>query len=533
MRRALFGFLAVIPFAACTCEEPLGVVAPKILIGDPIDPSHSACATEQIKDCAFDFGDVAIGSGSYFRFTINNPTGVDLTIRGIGFTEGSDASFTIEGQTPKAVFAGSDVGPVVVVKFVPTVASVVTATLVIESDGANVVDGERVEIALTGNGLDLGQPEIVVTPERCDFGDVGVGVTAFCDVTFQNNGRRDLEISGVSFTSPTDQDVFGASGVFVIPTFVAPGTGTSITLFARPTASQEYGGGLIVESNDPQRPSIEVPLTVRGAQAPTAIPEIKSVNGQQYAAGDPIEPLADVVITGVNSVAANAAGSIATYFWEITSKPAESTVQLSDPNSMETGFYFASAGGNYQGLDVVGTFEVRLTVTDDDGMVSTNDARLQLNAVPTEGLHVQLTWDVGQNDIDMHLLRNGGEYCSQDDCYYANCKATSSNRPNWDGASTSYGDPSLDVDDLSGFGPENINIDIPVDGTYRIGIHFFSGSTDTFVTAKIFLNGALREEYTREFTEDDDFWAVADVQFANGAAVVIPVDTFETDWSCY
>ena len=96
----------------------------------------------------------------------------------------------------------------------------------------------------------------------------------------------------------------------------------------------------------------------------------------------------------------------------------------------------------------------------------------------------------------------------------------------------SAGDPSLDVDDLSGYGPENINVDAPVNGTYTAAVHFFSGSADTYVTVKIYVNGGLAHESSRQFTNDDDFWEVAQVQWLNGGAVVAPVDSFDTNWSC-
>ncbi len=527
----LFSLLGVMPLTACNCEDPLTVVAPKVLIA-PVAPVMSLCAVDQIRDCAHDFGDMAIGQGGYLRFTINNPTGVALQVRGIGFEEGSDPSFVVEGVVPKTVEAGSDIGPVVVVKFVPEVEGAIEATLIVDTDGANLNAGEKIEIHLSGTGLDLGQPHLIVTPAACDFGDVGVGVTATCDVTLTNDGPRDLEINAVAFSPSTDQDVFGSQTIIAIPTFIATGTGKTVTLYATPSTTGEFLGSFRVGSNDPLQPSVDIPLSVTGAQAPTAIPEIATVNGQTATPDGPIQPLDDVILTGVNSVAASTSGSIVSYRWAITAKPQESTVQLTAPDSMQTGFYFQSAGGNYQGLDVVGTFTVRLTVTDDNGAESTNDGSLTLNAVPTEGMHVQLTWDVAQNDIDMHLLKDSGDYCSTDDCYYGNCKSTAS-RPNWDGQTSQIGDPTLDVDDLSGYGPENINIDIPVNGTYRVGVHFFSGSTQTYVTAKIFLNGALRAEYTRQFTADDDFWEVADVQWNNGTAIVLPVDGFQSDWSCY
>ena len=112
--------------------------------------------------------------------------------------------------------------------------------------------------------------------------------------------------------------------------------------------------------------------------------------------------------------------------------------------------------------------------------------------------------------------------------------------PDWDndGASQSPGDPVLDIDDLCGHGPENINIENPVDGEYFLGVHFFgntgcSGSSqETTSTVKIFVNGGLQAQYDRVMGADDDFWEVAKVTWSNGVATVIPIDTYEGSWSC-
>ena len=96
------------------------------------------------------------------------------------------------------------------------------------------------------------------------------------------------------------------------------------------------------------------------------------------------------------------------------------------------------------------------------------------------------------------------------------------------------GDPSLDIDDLSGYGPENINIDFPTDANYRIGVHAYTSlvTTETYATIKIFINGALAYEDSRLVSTGRDFWEVAEVQWANGAAIVFPVGNYDSGWSC-
>lgn len=534
-RAGLLAALSVLALANCECEPTLNRVAPKIEVADPFDASASVCAEQGVRDCAYDFGEVQIGQARQFRFLLKNPSPVDLIVRDVSFTGDSDPAFSLKGEVPTAVLAsdGTD-GVEVVVQFTPTVETEVTGTLVIASDAANLDPDEDVIIHFVGRGLDPGAPSLTVNPLQCDFGDVGVGVTAFCDLSLENVGQRELLITGIGFTPDTDTEVFGPSTVFAIPTAIQPQTGVSLRLWSQPDTAGEILGTLLLDSTDPENPQIQIPLRVFGAEAPTAIAEVKTVNGQAPQSGDvQVRPLDDVVLTGVNSQPAIATGSIMAYQWTIVEQPSESSAQLSQPSSMETGFYFSSSNGNQPGLDVAGTFVVRLAVTDDTGLTSTNDARVTLSSVPSERLHVQLTWDAPTNDIDLHFIRDSGPYCSDDDCHWANCKATSSSYPEWDGISgRSAGDPNLDVDDLSGYGPENINVDAPVNGTYTAAVRFFSGSASTYATVKIYVNGGLAHESGRQLTSDDDFWEVAQIQWLNGGAVVAPVNTYQSNWTC-
>ena len=530
-------------FGGCMCEEPLQVLAPLIEIGDPYDPLFSVCETDYVKDCAYDFGDVDIGPPKFFSFVIKNPSSADLHIFDISFAEGSAPQFSFEGDLPDVVeneIGGT--GKIVTVKYVAELESTQNAQIVIDSDAENLLEDELVTIDLSATGVDRCDPQVVVTPAECDFGAVGIGSTAFCDISVTNEGACELQITGARFSDGTPTPtVFGNQSPLIVPTFIQQGTGTSIRLYARPQATSVATGGLILDTNDVDNPSGQIPLSVQGAQAPTAIARVKSINGTPNSSPSPaVEPLDNVVISGDQSTAGNASATVTAWQWEMVSQPPESSVTLTAPTSVDTGFRFSSAAGIVQGLDVAGTFVVRLTVSDSTGAVSTNDARVTLNAVPTEGLHVQLSWSASVDDIDLHLGKGTSpDWCSTQDCYYGNCTYSP---PNWDTvAGFTDGDPKLDIDDLNGYGPENINIESPEAGTYVIGVHAFSGNgtsgggfTPTDVTIKVFLGGALADEYYGHLQSDDDYWTVARVDVAaSGTATVSAIDSMQTSWTCY
>jgi hypothetical protein len=554
--------LAFLPVSGCFCEqETFTEVAPVIELLDPFVQEQSPCAVDNVRECTYNFGEVEITSGRFFRFRIVNDSPIPLSVTNI-LVEGDPAFSLNDNFTFPLIVPPLDeeIEPTeVTVRFTPTLESNVSGTVTIMSDAVNLEEGdpedpsddEHVVVQMTGTGIDLGRPELVVTPASCDFGEVGVGVAAFCDVTLENIGSRDLQIEQTSFTAETPLasgdggsnfdtalNGFGRQTLLFFPLFIAPGTATSVRLFANPPTPNAMSGTWIIPSNDVANPTVEVPLNVLGAEAPTAVAEVLSINGVTNNDPSPqVQPLDDVVLTGEHSVAANAMGTIVAWQWEIISQPNESSVVLTNPTGQTTGFQFDSAGGTFTGLDVAGTYEIGLTVTDDGTppLTSSNEATVVLNSIPQDALHVQLTWDSPDYDIDVHVIKDGGPWCSQQSCYYGNCKQTATLRPEWDGvAGPTSGDPSLDIDDLSGYGPENVNIDVPVNGSYRVGVHAYSFTLteEVFATLKIFINGALAFEDARLLAAGRDFWEVAEVQWNNGGAIVFPVGDYESSWSC-
>jgi len=510
--------------AACSdCDPQFTRLAPKIEV--------DVCATDYVADCSLDFGVVPITYERTLDVMVSNPTSIDLIFTRIELTEDSDPAFSLPADLPEMVLA-ANTAPIPV-SFRPTVESQVGATLLIYSDAVNVGVDEPVTVVITGGGDNLGQPDLEISPPQCAFGDVGVGATAFCDLSVANRGQLDLIIDEVGFEGGTDLDVFQPASVLPVPVYLPSQAGVTVSIACTPAGATDFTGTLYFNTNDPDTAHAQVPLTCTGAAVPTAVARVLSVNGETVTGEVPqVMPLDDVVLTGADSQVGTPGRTIVAYSWVLQSKPTESTVVLTSPTAVETAFSFNSSGADRRGLDVAGTYVVRLTVTDSESLQSTNDARVTLNAVPGEDLHVQVTWDHGDADIDLHLVRNNGFPYTDEDCYYANCKGA--NGLDWGGGG---GNPHLDVDDIDGFGPENINIAQPNNGTYQVAVHYYaphSGTVEVGINVKIFVRGGLRGEYTRQLTACNQYWAVADVEWPS--SFVNPVNTIRMEThspACY
>jgi hypothetical protein len=233
-------------------------------------------------------------------------------------------------------------------------------------------------------------------------------------------------------------------------------------------------------------------------------------------------PLVAVTLSGVASDPDG--GGIVAWQWSIVSAPTGATGTFSAPNSQNTQFT----------PNLVGIYTIRLTVTDDEGQMNTCTTTVTATG---DGIRVEVSWNTDLSDVDTHFLRMAGGtpwFASPMDCYYAN------RTPSWDAAGTAD-DPRLDIDDVNGFGPENINIDSPVVGsTYRVGVHYYSshGAPTTTVTVRIYCGDiSTTPVATRTHTlingsgasTANDFWRVGDVRWTGAdACTFTAIDTMTT-----
>lgn len=205
-----------------------------------------------------------------------------------------------------------------------------------------------------------------------------------------------------------------------------------------------------------------------------------------------------LVTTAISATAVDD-GDIVTTQWTLDATPDGSDANgPNQTNSTQTEFR----------PDIAGIYSLGLRVVDDDGQSAR--CTIPVYAVATEGLRLELFWDSAP-DMDLHLLHpEATNWHSALDCYYANCVG-GVGLP-WF-SSSAADNPRLDIDDVTGFGPENINIDNPEPGTYRVGVHAYFGDSQS-VTVRVYCGGSTtspRAIYGPVALLDNYLWRIVDV----------------------
>ena len=196
--------------------------------------------------------------------------------------------------------------------------------------------------------------------------------------------------------------------------------------------------------------------------------------------------------------------AITGYQWTLASSPAGSSALMPAGAANRRNFV----------PDVAGEYVGQLVVTNSAG-VDSEPCFATLNATAGDGLWIELFWTHSGDDMDLHLLAPGGSLTSGSDCYYANC----TRGLEWGGGGTAD-NPTLDLDDIPGTGPENINVESPSRGTYTVYVHDYPGSAyygRNDATVNIYWGGALVWTDTRNLDSEGTYFPFCEIQVPGGA----------------
>jgi len=418
-------------------------------------------------------------------------------------------------------------------------------------------ENQKMHIELMGNAA---APCVQVVPGPVEFPATSIGGKRLVPVRIESCGGQAvrleaIEISmGASHYSMTNQPQLPLELPAIDPD-QASRPGLDLLLAFEPDAERLFQGTLVVKSTDPELPERQVPLSGRGVENQCPVPQLNTTEIQ-------VHPLDIVTLDGSASTDSDGPGGQPTeYYWTVVERPEGSTSQpvgsFHDINMPANGGVPAQPNASQSAffVDLAGNYVLALSVVDEHGARAPSSlcpdvhARLHIRAVPGEKLHVQLTWDTPGDadqtddfgtDVDLHLRHpNSSGWFQLDDldCHYQNTQ------PDWGRQGDHEDDPSLDIDDVNGAGPENINLARPENTGaypmgYQVGVHYFSAegidSFDTSATlesharVRIFIDGRVAFEGQRTLRQTDDFWHVGQIQFDGGGGRVTEDGRLET-----
>jgi hypothetical protein len=250
------------------------------------------------------FGPQRVGTRSPSQdLLIRNTGGDTVTVTGVA-RRGSGARDFVVGfpATPFSIAPGAF--KTVTVAFQPSVAGDRHAGIQFDS---NACANPTLTVALVGSGAD---PNVVVTPNPVNAGASPKGIKGpAVPVTVANDGGAALKITVIQVVGP-DADDFELSGLPVMPTSVPAGGSFVFNVFMTPSAEGARTATIKVASDDPDAPSLEVPLSGVGGTAspaptssprrstPTAGPTSTSTSPRALVGGPPNDSLAIGLVVG-------------------------------------------------------------------------------------------------------------------------------------------------------------------------------------------------------------------------------------------
>ena len=143
-----------------------------------------------------------------------------------------------------------------------------------------------------GGGLSTLTPDIRATPAAVDFDTVPLGLSATAEVRLENVGTSVLRLDGLRLEGPD----LTLQTPPATPLELEPGAGTTVTVRFTASSLQPSTGALLVDSNDPDTPSLRVPIVARRRQGPVLVVCVDSAEiplAQQCGSAPPI-PFGDV-----------------------------------------------------------------------------------------------------------------------------------------------------------------------------------------------------------------------------------------------
>jgi len=449
-----------------------------------------------------DFGGVVVLYDADEVIQLSNAGRAPLIVSSIYVDGDTDGVYTIEPTSVDELPIDESIG--IGINFEPDTYLPYNYELVIES---NDPDTPEYRIPLSGEGVDGPIPDIELSPESLDFGEVTIGdEDAKKSVYIENTGDGPLIIDEITQSGSGNfiitQNISGAE--------ISPGNFFPVEIQYIPTADTGDSGTITVVSNDPDESEVEVILLGNGG------------GDFEYPIADidcptQVAPPVNVQLDGSASYDPNGLDPLL-YDWTINEAPEGTTSEILNGNGDIANVF----------VNLSGTWEIALRVENDVGLVSAPDV-CTFEAIPDDKIQVELSWDTNNADLDLHLIQGDGPmFLSPGDCCYCNPN------PDW-GVSGNADNPDLSLDNRVGYGPEVTTLLEPTEADYYAKVHYFAdnGGGTTIATLRVFINGVMEHEESATL-DHNEVWDVGYVRWPNAVFVEQDTEFYNPDTrSCY
>ena len=238
---------------------------------------------------------------------------------------------------------------------------------------------------------------------------------------------------------------------------------------------------------------------------------------------------------------------VAKHKWTVKQPPGSNQPLLPDANQPEVQLQAKAAGA----------YEFCLEVWDKGGWKSCTPACEQVLVIPGNPVHVELTWDTPKDadqtdfgpgagaDLDLLFAHPLANQPDQDcdgkaDPWFDTPWTVSwfNQKPEW-GAPGTGDNPSMELDDTNGAGPETVSL-ATGDGAattplaYSIGVYYSDdhGFGLSFATVRMFFAGSLAAEFSKVEMKAHDMWYVGKLNWPQGTGGEVVEPCHQSGLSC-
>ncbi len=496
----------------------------------------------QVNPTWVDFQQVAAGESAVQKINLFNTGEADLMVTGFDATGSSFYTLGFHGTEfalGDATAAGITFDDAIVippgektyvdVRFTPESGDPANAVVRLYSNDPEAEGGT--EVVISGNET---VPCLAVNPQELSFGGTAVGQNKNVPLGLSSCGDAPVHITSITFGEGSSSDFHvDLSALANEPSAEAPlvipvGGEVLVPVIYSPEEESPLGldGGILLDeatlliANNSFDSVKAVAMSGAGVLdvCPTAVIKLQE--------SDEVIPQTTLHFFGDESYSPN--GTIVKWQWQVVGPQGSVDVFVPSYNFPNPTL----------AVNIAGSYEVQLTVFDELGTPSCFPAKRTVHVIPDEALHVELLWhnpedpdetDTGPEagaDLDLHFLHPyaagpdldgdgapDGWFDIPWDCFWFNA------HPNWGSFDPMINDdPGLDRDDTDGGGPENVNLDIPENATYRVGVHYWNdhGYGPAFATMRIYVYGQLVFEVQDVLLNHLDMWNVATIEWPSG-----------------